>query len=347
MDMNVDLELELKISRRDLRVLLLHEFRLGHKATEATSNICSTMGKDVLSIRTAQHCFNRFKNGNLELDDLPRSGRPLEVDLDVLKQLIEEDPRLATRSLAERLGCVHATVKTHLNELGKTWKYGVWIAHELSPHQLQLRVDGCMDLMTSHRNYQWLHNLITGDEKWVLYVNHTRKRQWLGAGQTGVATPKNELHPKKIMLCVWWGLKGIIHWVLLPTGCNITADLYCQQLDRVAAKLQGKQDRIYFLHDNARPHIAKSTREKLLKLGWVTVPHPPYSPDLAPTDYHLYRSISHYLREKKFDDENDLKMDLANFFAQKSQDFYERGILALPERWQQVIDSNGAYIVES
>jgi hypothetical protein len=59
------------------------------------------------------------------------------------------------------------------------------------------------------------------------------------------------------MLCVWWGLQGIIHWELLPTGCNITADLYCQQLDRVAAKLQEKQDRIYFLPDSARPHIAK------------------------------------------------------------------------------------------
>ena len=45
MDMDVDLELELKISRRELRLLLLHEFRLDHKATEATSNICGTMGK--------------------------------------------------------------------------------------------------------------------------------------------------------------------------------------------------------------------------------------------------------------------------------------------------------------
>ena len=64
------------VSRRELRVLLLDELRLAHKATEATSNICSTMGEDdVLSIRTAQHWFNRFKNDNLELDDLPRSGR--------------------------------------------------------------------------------------------------------------------------------------------------------------------------------------------------------------------------------------------------------------------------------
>jgi hypothetical protein len=38
------------------------------------------------------------------------------------------------------------------------------------------------------------------------------------------------------------------------------------------------------------------------------------------------------LREKKFDDENDLEMDLVNFFGQKSQDFYEHGILSLPKR---------------
>jgi histone-lysine N-methyltransferase SETMAR len=101
-----------------------------------------------------------------------------------------------------------------------------------------------MELMTSHHNYQWLRNLITGDEKWVLYVNHTRNRQWLGAGQTGVATPKNDLHPKMIMLSVWWGVRGIIHWELLPTDCTITADLCCEQLDRVTAKLQGKQDKI-------------------------------------------------------------------------------------------------------
>ena len=53
--MEVDLELEMKLSHRELRLLLLHEFRLARKATEATSNICGTMGKAVFSIRTAQH----------------------------------------------------------------------------------------------------------------------------------------------------------------------------------------------------------------------------------------------------------------------------------------------------
>jgi len=150
MDVDIDLESEMKISRRELRLLRLREFCLGHNATEATSNICDTMGKDVLSIRTAQRWFNRFKNGNFELDDLPRSGRPPELDMHVLQQFIEEDPRLTTRCLAERLGCSHTTVESRLRELSKTWKYGVCIPHDLSTHQLQHRVDAGIELITSH-----------------------------------------------------------------------------------------------------------------------------------------------------------------------------------------------------
>ena len=202
---------KIDISRRDIRVILLHEFLLGLKASDAANKICRTMGAHVLSTRTAQDWFNRFREGNYRLDDQPRSGRPVEIDLDRLKQEIEQDPRLTTRCLADLLGCSHSTVERHLVELGKSWKYGVWIPHELSLYQLRLRVDTCMDLVTSRRNNQWLRNLLTGDEKWVLYVNHSRRRQWLSSGETGVATPKTDIHAKKVMLSVWWCVRGIIH----------------------------------------------------------------------------------------------------------------------------------------
>ena len=127
----------------------------------------------------------------------------------------------------------------------------------------------------------------------------------------------------------------------------MTVDVSCQQLDRVTEKLKGKQDRIYFLHVNARSHIAKSIGEKLLKLGRITVAHLLYSAALSPLDSHLFRSLCNHLREKKFNDENDMKIDLINFFGQKSKDLHERGILSYPERWRRVIDSDGVYITES
>ena len=92
--------------------------------------------------------------------------------MSLLKQLIKEDPRLTTRCLAKQLGYSHIGVETHLHELGKTWKYAVWITHELSPRQLQHKVDTCMELSTSHLNYQSLRNLITGDEKRGFYINY-------------------------------------------------------------------------------------------------------------------------------------------------------------------------------
>ena len=82
------------------------------------------MGKDALSIRTAQCWFNRFNNDDFELDDLPHTRRPLEMDMHLLKKLIEEDPRLTTQCLAEPLRCSHITLEIYLHELGKTWN--IW-----------------------------------------------------------------------------------------------------------------------------------------------------------------------------------------------------------------------------
>ena len=52
--MDVDVESKINLSHREIRVLLLHEFRLGHKATEAASNICGTMRQGLVSTLTAQ-----------------------------------------------------------------------------------------------------------------------------------------------------------------------------------------------------------------------------------------------------------------------------------------------------
>ena len=134
----------------------LHEFRLARKAT---SNICATMGKAVLSIRTAQHCFHRFQ----KLDDLPHSGRALQIDMDLLKELIEQDPRLTTSCLPERPGCSHIPIETHLHQLGKTCKYE-------SSLQLQRRVDGSMELITSIRNSTILL-LVMRSACWILTMN--------------------------------------------------------------------------------------------------------------------------------------------------------------------------------
>ena len=74
--------------------------------------------------------------------------------------------------------------------------------------------------------------------------------------------------------------------------------------------------------------------------------HPPYSPDLSPSDNYLFRSLQNSLNGKTFNDDEAVKSHLFQFFANKDQKFYERGIIKLPERWQKVIGQNGKYIID-
>ena len=88
---------------------------------------------------------------------------------------------------------------------------------------------------------------------------------------------------------------------------------------------------VIFQQDNNRPHTFLVTRKKLLEQGWEVIPHPPYSPDFEPSDYHLFRLLQNHSNEKTFDSNDAVKNEL-QFFASKSQTFHESGIMKLTER---------------
>ena len=140
----------------------------------------------------------------------------------------------------------------------------------------------------------------------------------------------------------------MILFELLPPNTTITANYYCAQLDRLKAQLAIKRPqhgKVRFLHDNARPHVATVTRQQLASLGWEVLPHPPYSPDLAPSDYHLFRDLQRHLKDKVYKDQHAVKTDLTTYFESQPKEFWSHGIHSLPTRWRQVMDNDGAYIV--
>nr|KAF6281895.1 hypothetical protein mPipKuh1_010196 [Pipistrellus kuhlii] len=214
------------------------------------------------------------------------------------------------------------------------------------------RISSCDLLKKRNENDPFLKRLITGDEKWVVYNNIKRKRSWSRPGEPTQATSKADIHQKKVLLSVWWDYKGIVYFELLPPNRTINSDVYIEQLTKLNNAVEEKRPEltnrkgVVFHHDNARPHTSLVTRQKLMELGWDVLPHPPYSPDLAPSDYFLFRSLQNSLNGKNFNNDDDVKSYLIQFFANKNQKFFERGIMMLPERWQKVIDQNGQYITE-
>lgn len=335
-----------QLAREQIRLLILYDFKSGISAAQSHQRICAAFGQHAVGKTAVHDWYKRFSEGEQSLEDAHHTGRPAEIDDRELQLMIEAEPKLTTTDLAEHFEVSSTAINNHLHQLGKVFKQGKWVPHDLTQFDHERRIDASLQNLATHRTVAHLKNIITGDEKWVLYYNVTRRGQWLSKGEAPEPTAKAPLSQRKVMLCLWWNYAGIVHWELLPRNTTVTADVYIQQLDRLNQALQQKHpkiDKVEFLHDNAPAHRSKQTSQKLLELGWTVLNHPPYSPDLAPSDYYLFRSLQNHIADMKFDDDEQVKIMLTNFFESKQASFFERGINKLVERWQWVIEHNGDY----
>lgn len=142
----------------------------------------------------------------------------------------------------------------------------------------------------------------------------------------------------------------MIYYELLQPGQTVTEERYQQQLTQLSRSLKLKRplyakrhDKVIFQHDNARPHVAKTVKETLEALNWDVLLHPPYSPDIAPSDYHLFRSMTHGLADQHFTSYEEAKNWIDSWIASKDEEFFKRGIRILPDRWSKVVVNNGQY----
>jgi histone-lysine N-methyltransferase SETMAR len=271
------------------------------------------------------------------------------LDSDALKAELESNSQQTTRGSASSLSCHYSTVSRGLDELGLVNMLGRYVPHDLTQANKDRRVDCATELLTKRRTHAWLDHLITGDESWVLYDTPKRKHHWLRSGSKPPVQPKGSLHPKKLLLCIWWSERGVEYWELLPENSTVTARIYTTQLANLKAKLDSDPywaGHVFFQHDNARPHVANVTRSTLQGYGWEVICHPPYSPDLAPSDYHLFRSLKNHLAGRSFTNRQAMETGLADFFASKPKSFYREGIHDLPRRWTKVICNYGEYVVD-
>ena len=94
------------------------------------------------------------------------------------------------------------------------------------------------------------------------------------------------------------------------------------------------------------PHTSLITHQKSIELNWELMPHPSYSTDLAPSDYHLFCSLQNHLNGIAFNSNQAFENELDQFLASKNQGFFENGIFQLSERWQKAIQQNGQCIID-
>ncbi|GFN93129.1 superoxide dismutase [Cu-Zn] [Plakobranchus ocellatus] len=143
--------------------------------------------------------------------------------------------------------------------------------------------------------------------------------------------------------------KGVILLDILPQSQCISAARYCSTLDRLKEAIRRKRPGllrkgVVLQHDNATPHSANLTQQWLQRYGWEILPHPAHSPDLAPSDFHLFGPLKRHLGGMAFETEDDLISELRNWFDNLDVDFFRVGINSLLSRWQKCIDLHGDYV---
>ena len=117
---------------------------------------------------------------------------------------------------------------------------------------------------------------------------------------------------------IFWDQDGFLPIDYLPNGQTINAEYYASLLvqlkDILEEKRRGKVTKGFlFLHDNAPADRVLAIQKKLAYLGFHRLDYPPYSPDLAPSEYHLFPGLKKQLKCLHFSS--------------------DRGVIAAAETW--------------
>ncbi|GBM35843.1 Histone-lysine N-methyltransferase SETMAR [Araneus ventricosus] len=200
----------MELSRQQIRTIMYYEFRNKLSATECHQKMCESLGINTVSYDAVKVWFRKFKAGNFDIEDEPRSGRPIEVDCEQLKQIIDQDKNVSTRTIALELDVCQKIIVNALKRINVTFKFNRWVSHELTAEDKRKRKAACLALLRNQRKEKILDRIVTCDEKWVCCSNTSRKGGWSALGESAGSVARRALTNKDVLLFIWWDCRGII-----------------------------------------------------------------------------------------------------------------------------------------
>jgi hypothetical protein len=141
--------------------------------------------------------------------------------------------------------------------------------------------------------------------------------------------------------------KGVLMVEFMQQGTKITPQVYFETLTKLRRAIQNERhgmlrSSVLLLHDNAHPHTTAHTRPLLEHFIWELFDHLPYSPDLAPSDYHLCTYLKKSFRSQRFNSNEELTGMYQNMA--KLTDFFDTGIQNPILRYDKCLNSGGDFV---
>jgi len=132
-------------------------------------------------------------------------------------------------------------------------------------------------------------------------------------------------------------------------GHTVTSASYWTILTKLHAAIRWKRPglltkEVLLLHHNAHPHSANQTTATLRSFKWEVLQHPPYSPELAPSDFHMFGPLKHHLSGERFPDDDAVERAVRAWFRQQPKEFYAAVFQGLVKRWDKCLNLYGDYV---
>ena len=230
-------------------------------------------------------------------------------------------------------------------------KSAKFVPHLLLPCQMQerLRVSAMMlDKLRAEPDF--LNDVITMDESWMYCYDPETKRQssvWQTSGEQRPWKPMRPRSVGKLLLVSFFDHKGMVHWEYVRgTLSSAQFIIILSHLRHAISRKRGnKKLKKFTLHmDNASPHTSLLTRTFLIQSGTKVMVHPPYSPDLAPSDFWFFPRLKRPLRGKRFPNLAALEEAVDECIADILSFEFEQCIQKMwPKRWARCVNSEGMY----
>ena len=346
------------MEKNKYRAVIEFLFLEGLKAKEIYERMLKVYKDSSPSISTVERWVAEFKRGRTSLEDDPRPGRPKTATtpeiVEKIQDIVLENRRVTERDLVEALGISLGSVSNILTEvLGFRKLCAQWVPHSLTMEQKHIRMRLSQQHLERFRQdkVDFVRRFITMDETWVYHHDPKSKQEAKEWCEPGASAPKRvrvQKSAKKVMASVFWDAKGILLVDYLQTGKTINSEYYCNLLDQLNGKIREKRPglqkkKILFHQDNAPCHKSILTMSKIHELQFELLEHPPYSPDLAPSDFHLLPDLKKFMRGKRFSSNDEVITAVEAYFAALPDSHFRDGIHKLESRWNKCIDVQGDY----
>lgn len=335
---------------------------LGETAIQIFKDLQSVYGNDAPSRATVfRYAKTPIGSGDSGNPYSPK-GRPTTVstseNAEIIEELVIENRHLSLRDIEEITGINHELVRRILHDkLQRRYLCSTWIPHALNEQQKLLRKNGAtsiknhlIDLNERDRLYA------VQDETWIFFdpvLPKAGNKAWVAVGEKRPAVVRDSAMTKrKTLLSVIFTPNKKFHLQATSPSETIDSAYFVNFLHKTGEKWRSlrsdptRLNQILLQFDNARPHVAKTTKEFLSRRGIKTLWQPPYSPDLNLCDRWLFDKLKRELNHITFQSAEEAVATSLEVLRSIPQEQFDHQLRKLLEHCELVIDNDRDYVVE-